>query len=123
MRILLADHHQQVRSALGWLIEHEPGMRVVGEASAAEELLSHLALTQPEVILLETELPGSSTAKILATLRAFNTQIKVIALSVRFEARQAALSAGVDAFVSKSDPPEQLLLVLRSILKKVSLPL
>lgn len=123
MRILLADHHQQVRSALGWLLEHEPDMRVVGEASAAEELLSRLSVTQPEVILLETELPGSSTTKILAGLRAFNTQIKVIALNVRFEAQQAALTAGADAFISKSDPAEHLLPLLRSILQKAKLPL
>jgi DNA-binding NarL/FixJ family response regulator len=111
MHILLADNQVAVRSALRFLLEQEPGMCLVGEAAEAEELLAQDAATQPDLVLLDWELPGSQPADLLAALRIRRSMI-VIALSGRPEARQAALNAGVDAFVSKGEPPERLLATL-----------
>jgi CheY-like chemotaxis protein len=69
--------------------------------------------TCPDIILLDWELPGLQGGDALSTLRAHRPQLKVIALSGRPEARSAALAAGMNAFVSKGDPPEQLLAAVR----------
>ena len=61
------------------------------------------------LVLLDWELPGLEADGLLPTLRELCPRLKVIALSGRPEARHAALDAGVDAFVSKGDPPERLL--------------
>ena len=111
MHILLADKQAEVRSALRFLLEHEPGMRVVGEAAEAEALLAQQTAIQPDLVLLDWELPGLRPAYLLAALRIRRRTI-VIALSGRPEARQEALNAGVDAFVSKGEPPERLLATL-----------
>jgi DNA-binding NarL/FixJ family response regulator len=111
MHILLADNQVEVRSALRFLLEQEPGMCLVGEAAEAGELLAQEAALQPDLVLLDWELPGSQPADLLAALRIRRHTI-VIALSGRPEARQAALNAGVDAFVSKGEPPERLLATL-----------
>ena len=109
MRVLLADDQTKVRSALRLLLEQEPGLSVVGEAAEAEDLLAQVAATQPDLVLLDWELPGLRTDDRLSVLRALCPQLKVIALSGQPEARRAALSAGADAFVSKGEPPERLL--------------
>jgi DNA-binding NarL/FixJ family response regulator len=109
MRVLLADDQTKVRSALRLLLEQEPGLSVVGEAAEAEDLLAQVETTQPDLVLLDWELPGLRTDDRLSVLRALCPQLKVIALSGQPEARRAALSAGADAFVSKGEPPEQLL--------------
>jgi DNA-binding NarL/FixJ family response regulator len=95
---------------------------VVGEAAEAEDLLAQLKATRPDLMLLDWELPGLALAnsvgsekRLLSVLHVFYPNLRVIALSGRPEAHQAALAAGVDAFVSKGDPPERLLTTLRAM--------
>ena len=117
MRVLIADDQPQVRSALRLLLKQEPDLAVVGEADDAERALALSAEQRPDLVLLDWELPGQGAAgplrsagqRLLPALRVCCPHLKVIALSGRPEARQAALDAGVDAFVSKGDPPERLL--------------
>jgi DNA-binding NarL/FixJ family response regulator len=130
MRVLVADDQTAVRSALRRLFNEEPGLIVVGEVCRADELLDQAIATQPDLVLLDWELPGLSTTAraepmpvgqveharhhLLVILHALHSRPKVVALSGRPEASQTALVAGVDAFVSKADPPERLLTTLRA---------
>lgn len=116
MRILLADDQPQVRFALRVLLERQPGLTVVGEAADAETLLSQAGAVCPDLVLLGWELPGPAMNGLLLALRETCPKVLVIALSGRLEAHQAALSAGADAFVSKSDPPERLLAAIAGCL-------
>ena len=109
MRILIADDQPKVRFALRVLLERQSGLEVVGEAADIEDLLIQLSVTRPDLVLLGWELPGTSDIDLLPAIRRICPKLPIIALSGRLEARQIALSAGVDAFVSKSDPPERLL--------------
>jgi len=117
VRVLIADDQPQVRSALQLLLKQEPGVAVVGEAENVEEALELVAARRPDLVLLDWELPGLRAADVpkkakpglLPALRARCPRVKVVALSGRPEARQAALAAGADVFVSKGDPPERLL--------------
>jgi DNA-binding NarL/FixJ family response regulator len=109
MRILLADDQPRVRFALRVLLERQPGLKVVGEAIDAEDLLTQAEVTCPDLVLLGWELPGLRAANSLSALRKVGPNLFVIALSGRPEARRAALAAGADAFVSKTDLPERLL--------------
>jgi len=109
VRVLIADDQPQVRSALRLLLRQDPDMVVVGEAGDAEEALELAATQAPDLVLLDWELPGQRNGATLAGLRTVQPGLKVIALSGRPEARQAALAAGADVFVSKGDPPEHLL--------------
>ena len=115
MRVLLADDQTKVRSALRLLLEQEPGLSVIGEAAKAENLLAQVEATQPDLVLLDWELPGLRTDDRLSALRTLCPLLKVIALSGQLEARRAALAAGAEAFVSKGDPPERLLTTLRAV--------
>ena len=114
MRVLLADDQVEVRSALRFLLEQEPEIDVVGETSEARDLLRQVEIAQPDLVLLDWELPGSLVANLLFALRTCRAQMKVIALSGRPEARGEALAAGIDGFVSKGDPPEHLLTALHT---------
>jgi DNA-binding NarL/FixJ family response regulator len=109
MRILLADHRSEVRYALRALLGQRPGLNVVGEAVNASTLMTQVGVTCPDLVLLDWRLQGLAAASLLPALRRICPKVAVIALSGRPEERQAALDAGVDAFVSKADPPERLL--------------
>jgi DNA-binding NarL/FixJ family response regulator len=109
MRIMLADNRRKVRFALRALLERQTGLEVIGEAVDAQSLLAEAKEGCPDVVLLDWELPGMAAGELLSALRRECPDILVVALSGRVSARQAALSAGADAFVSKGDPPERLL--------------
>ncbi len=91
-------------------------MRVVGEADEAELLLAMVGLTNPDLVLLDWALPGLRSTALLPALRLLSPGVKIIALSSRAETQQIALTAGVDGFISKGDPPERVLTTLRAIM-------
>lgn len=115
MRILLADGREKVRSALQLLLEQEEDVEVVGEAGSDGDLLAVAEEQSPDVILVDWELPGRPLDVLLSTLRLLLPAVKVIALSGRPEARRAAEEAGVEAFVSKNAPSEELLAALKGV--------
>jgi DNA-binding NarL/FixJ family response regulator len=108
MDVLLADDQPKVRSAMRLLLEHQPNINVLGEAVDATGVLDWMKATCPDMLLLDWELPGFGP-QVMAELRALCPTLTVIALSGQPQAQEAALKAGVDAFVSKGDPPERLL--------------
>jgi DNA-binding NarL/FixJ family response regulator len=109
MHVLLADDQPRVRFALRVLLERQVGLEMVGEAVDAKGLLAQTEATHPDLVLLGWELPGLASVGWLSTLREIHPDLYVIALSGRPGARRAALDAGADAFISKTDPPERLL--------------
>jgi DNA-binding NarL/FixJ family response regulator len=108
-RLVLADRRPRVRFALRTLLERQPGIEVVGEAMNAETLVAHLMRAHPDVLLLDWRLEAKATAGLVAALRRCCPNLYLIVLSGRPEERREALAAGVDAFVSKMDPPNRLL--------------
>jgi DNA-binding NarL/FixJ family response regulator len=113
LRIFLADDQLAVRSAIRLLLEQETAFRVVGEAETAMALLEQLADSRPDLVLLDWELPGLPAVGSIAALHAGYPAMILIALSSKLEARQAALQAGADGFVGKSEPPERLLAIMK----------
>jgi DNA-binding NarL/FixJ family response regulator len=116
MKILLADDNPEVRSALRLLLEQEPVLALVTEVADTQALLRHFKENCPMVVLLDWELPGLHNSDFLMIVRSHCPETKVIALSSKFEARQNALSGGVDAFISKAEPPEQILFTLYALI-------
>ncbi len=80
MRIFIGDDEATVRSALKLLLEQRPGVKLIGEARDAAELLSRLPRLAPDVILLDWELPGKGDG-LLAELYRASPGARVIALS------------------------------------------
>ena len=109
LRILLADNRAKVRFALRALLEQQSGLEILGEAVDAQDLISRVEDSCPEVVLVDWELPGMAAPDLLTALRGACPGVLIIALSGRVSGRREALAAGVDAFVSKGEPPERLL--------------
>ena len=116
MRILLADDQVQVRSALRLLLEQEQRVCVVGEAAEATGLLLSIAKMEPDLVLLDWELPGLPILQLLRLLWYENPLLKIIAMSSQPRAKQLALDAGVERFISKGEPPDQVLAIIRDSL-------
>lgn len=117
MRILLADDRVSVRSALRLLLELEPNVEVVGEVGNCGALCELTATLRPDLILLDWGLREARTTRggrqLITTLRTIQPQVYIIALSSPQDTGGYPLAAGADAFVSKAEPPTQLLAAIR----------
>jgi DNA-binding NarL/FixJ family response regulator len=114
IRILIADDHPHVRSALRLLLQETLGVIVVGEANDLEQALELVRMKQPDLALLDWELLAPDSAAALTGLRTAHPNLAVIALSGHPGVRQQALRAGADAFFSRGDPPERLVSTVNS---------
>jgi DNA-binding NarL/FixJ family response regulator len=115
MRILVTGAQRPTRSALRLFLQEGRGWRVVGEAPDSDDLLAEVRAKQPNVVLLEWDLPGQPTMDLLDTLRDLNSQITVIVFNGRPEREQAIRAAGADAVIYLGDPPKRLLATLQAI--------
>ena len=120
MRILLADNQPKVRFALRVLLVSMSDISVVGEVTDADELVSQIDSTNPDMVILDWQLPGLREIGSILALRKDRPDLFVIALSGRPELEQAALDAGADYFVSKIDPPDRLLATVSRFQKQLS---
>jgi len=109
MRVILADDEMRVRSALKLVLAQIAGLQIAGEAADATTVLQIVALKQPDLVLLDWELPSLSPEQLLRLMWYERPSLKIIAMSSRPEAEQAALAAGAHLFLSKSEPPERVL--------------
>ncbi len=113
MRVLIADQQPNVRQALWLVCEQGLGLVVVAEAANTGTLLTLLKATHPDLLILEWGLPGLETPDLVRALL-LDIPLTIIAVGAQQEDRIAALSAGVDYFVYKGDPPEKLFDILHS---------
>jgi DNA-binding NarL/FixJ family response regulator len=113
-RILLADDNPGLRSALRLLLETRLEFELIVEARDMEHVLAQVEDSHPDCIILDWELPGRPTRERVSVLRTLVPDLKVIAFSARPESKQAALTEGAEAFISKNEPP---ILILDKIQK------
>ncbi len=116
MRVLLTeDQTKKMCAALKRLLAQESELNVVGEAAEATDLLIQVQETHPDLVLLDWELPGLESIDLLSALHDLDSPPKVVAFSESRDMCHEALAAGVDAFVSREEPQEQMLTTLRTV--------
>ncbi|CAN5210605.1 response regulator transcription factor [soil metagenome] len=117
IRLLLCDDHELVRSGLRSFLELQPDMVVVGEAGTAEEALTLVAATAPDIVLMDLVLPGLSGVEAVRRLRESHPEVRVLVLT-SFSGPDAVLSAvraGAAGYLLKDIGPAELADALRSV--------
>jgi DNA-binding NarL/FixJ family response regulator len=103
MRVFLCDDNRSHRVLVRTVLESEPDLEVVGEASLGGECLETAGELSPDVVLVDNRMPGVSGLEVLPQLRAALPDTKLIMLSTAWspEVERAALRAGATAYVQK----------------------
>jgi DNA-binding NarL/FixJ family response regulator len=106
MRVFLCDDNPQYRQLARIALERA-GLEVVGEAGSAREAIDRAPACEPDVVLLDLNMPGMSGFEALPHLRAVLPRARVVILTTGQapDDRRRALDAGAHAFVVK---PERL---------------
>lgn len=114
-RVYIADAKNEERSALR-LILLDLKMTIAGESANWASTLNEAPISRMDMMLIDWDLLPNPPTSALDTLRkACPTAIVIILISHMDARQQAALSAGADAFISKSESPERVAERLRSV--------
>ncbi len=109
-RVLIVDDMAQVRQDLRTILPLAGEIEVVGEAANGLEAVSQAETLQPDVVLIDLEMPVLDGYEAARRIKTHRPACRVIALTVHgYEAaRQKAIQAGVDGFIVKGAPVENL---------------
>lgn len=118
IKVLIADDHPLVREGLKKVVDQSTiDIKVVDEASDANELLDKLRKTKPSIVVLDIAMPGKSGLDVLKQIKKLYPDLPVLMLSIHPEDRFAirSLRAGADGYVNKSSISDQLITAIRKI--------
>ena len=82
IRIVLADDHAVVRAGIRALLEAQPGLEVVGEASSGREAVEVVEQFDPDVALLDIRMPDMSGLEACREIRARCPEVEILILSM-----------------------------------------
>lgn len=118
IRVLLAEDQTMFRGALAALLSLEPDIEVVGEAARGDHVAAEVRRLRPDVALVDIEMPGMDGLQAAHQLRAdgFSGKVVIVTTFGRPGYLRAAMEAGVDGFLLKDGPAEELAAAIRRVL-------
>jgi two-component system response regulator DesR len=119
IRVLLAEDQAMVRGALAALLRLEDDIEVVAEAERGDEIVSSATQTQPDVALIDIELPGQDGLTAAAALRRAVPTCRVIILTTfgRVGYLRRAMDGGAVGFLLKDAPATELATAIRRAMR------
>ena len=116
LRILLADDHVTVRHGLKLLIEAQPDMQVVAEASDGASAIQQALELNPDVIVMDISMPGMNGLVATRTLKQEHPEAVIVTLTRHGDEAylQELLRAGASGYVLKQSAPAELLQAIRA---------
>jgi len=116
IRVLLADDHPALRLGLRVLLERAPDVELVGEAEDGEEALALIEKLQPDVVVLDCELPEMEGVEVAQEIRRRDLPVRVLALSSYDDERyvRGMLDAGAVGYLLKDEAPQAIVAAVRA---------
>jgi len=117
IRVFSVDDHPLLREGIATLVNNQPDMVLVGEASTGAEAIQQFKQHMPDVTLLDLRLPDMSGIDVLIAIRSEFPAARIVMLTT-FEGDvevQRALQAGARGYLLKNMPPVELLDVIRQV--------
>jgi len=117
IRVLIADDHVVMREGISFLLEAEPDIQVVGQASDGQEAWEKARQLKPDIVLMDITMPGISGLEATRQLRAAlpETQVLVLTMHEGDEFFFRMLQAGASGYVLKGASSDELLNAIRAV--------
>ncbi len=117
INVLLVDDHELVRTGISRILMDERGIKVIGEAGSGEEALQFCRQHEPDVVLMDMNMPGMGGMTATKRILHFCPDIKVLALSVSCEepVPTKVMQLGAAGFISKNSAPKEMVSAIRKV--------
>jgi two-component system response regulator DesR len=116
IRIVIAEDQRMVLGALGSLLDLEEDMEVVGKANNGEEALKLISELQPNICIMDIEMPIKSGLDAAEELKENNCKVIILTTFARSGYFERARKAGVNGYLLKDSPSEELANSIRIIM-------
>ncbi|MGB9376734.1 MAG: response regulator transcription factor [Mycobacteriales bacterium] len=116
VRVLIVDDHPVVREGLRGMLSTDPTLEVVGEAASGEEALELISQVNPDVVLMDLQMPGLDGAASTGRITSEHPEVRVVILTTydRDADILRAVEAGAAGYLLKDTPREELAAALRA---------
>jgi DNA-binding NarL/FixJ family response regulator len=117
IRVVLTDDHPVVRSGIRQLLEKTADIVVVGEASDGAEALRLVKALDPDVLLLDMEMPGETGVQVAQQLQAAGSAVRILALSAYDDEQYIVglLASGAAGYLTKEEALETIAEAVRGV--------
>ena len=117
LRVVVADDEALFRSGLTMIIEAEPDLTVVAEASDGQQAVDAVRAQRPDVVLMDIQMPGLNGIAATAAILRLNLPTRILVLTTfgRDGLVYDALRSGASGYLLKTVPPAQLVQAVRSV--------
>lgn len=117
IRVLLVDDHQALRVGITTMIRHDPDIEIVGEAEYGATAVELARRLQPDVVLMDIQMPGLNGVEATRRIVREMPGVKVIMLTMYQEENQGleALRVGAMAYLCKTAKRDELLDTIRTV--------
>ena len=116
--IMLVDDHAVVREGYRSVLQKQPGLRVVAEASDGAEAYRLFKECAPDLIIMDLSMPGIGGLEAIRRIRQWDKGAKILVFTMHQNAGFAvqAIRAGARGYVTKTSPPETLVRAVMDVL-------
>ena len=119
IKVMIADDHKLFRRGMVAILNQCDDIELVGEAGDGDEAIKLAQIREPDVLLLDLNMPIKTGYEVLRELRAVNSKCKVVIVSMlsNSDSIVRAISDGASGYVTKEAEPEEILTAIRSVYK------
>ncbi|RZN25403.1 response regulator transcription factor [Bradyrhizobium sp. Leo121] len=116
--IMLVDDHAVVREGYRSVLQKQPGLRVVAEASDGAEAYRLFKATEPDLVIMDLSMPGIGGIEAIRRIRQWDKRARILVFTMHQNAAFAvqAIRAGASGYVTKTSPPETLVHAVMDVL-------
>ncbi|PLR99100.1 response regulator [Bacillus sp. T33-2] len=117
IRLMLVDDHAVLRDGLKNILETEEDIHVVGEAVSGEDALLKVKQCQPDMILMDINMPVKNGVEVTGILKKLYPDIKILVLTMHSheEYFMSAIREGADGYLLKDAPSDQVVAAIRAV--------
>lgn len=117
IRVVLADDHPLIRAGIRGVLEKAEGIQVVAEAGDGLAALEAVERHQPDVLLLDVEMPGLAGIDVARRLVAAESEVRILALSAHDDEQYVfgLLESGAAGYLVKDEVPETIAEAVRGV--------
>lgn len=119
IKVMIVDDHSLIREGLKQLLEFDGSIEIVAEATNGIECLEKLNIYEPDVLLLDINMPEKNGIEVLREMKANNSPVKVLILTVHNELEYLmnAVDIGVDGYILKDSEFVELKRAINAVLE------
>jgi DNA-binding NarL/FixJ family response regulator len=117
-KVFIVEDHPVFREGLANLVREETDLKLSGTAADAFAARRDIARLKPDLVLVDISMPGQSGLELIKAIRAKDTKLKILVVSMHDEALYAnrVLRLGADGYIMKKEEPSEILNAIRDIL-------